>query len=318
MNSKNEFIETFSYVFNEDVERLFSFLTNEKVLYELIFNSSVNKYSIDKTNVKNVNSFEGLKIYFNWNNKYKCEVEVYEVDYNLIVKKIGLKFIKIDNYKNPLILNYYYYWNSCETNTFLRIEIITFEKFHYEKLKTEFSQEFKLQLCKKIENYLKYDYNNLIQFDSILIEKPLKEIYNKMKEINKFISFFLSPNLIIESSIDFSYGSILRVFDINNNVKFIYKLKGIFISNNRICVNIDKIDEKGNKILTAKLMVDKLDNNICIYFIHHFYSVYVNSQEIWKLSKKKKNCLKFFKKFMENNLNKDDNNIFYSNDSYNI
>ena len=132
MNSKNEFIQTFSYVFIEDVERLFSFLTNKNVLYELIFKSFIYKYSLDKTNVKKEKFFEGIKIFFDWNNKYNCEVEVYEVDYNTVIKKIGLKFLKIDNYNNPLILNYYFYWNSCETNTLLRIEIITFEKFHYE------------------------------------------------------------------------------------------------------------------------------------------------------------------------------------------
>lgn len=301
MNSKNEFIQTFSYVFIEDVERLFSFLTNKNVLYELIFKSFIYKYSLDKTNVKKEKFFEGIKIFFDWNNKYKCEVEVYEVDYNTIIKKIGLKFLKIDNYNNPLILNYYFYWNSCETNTLLRIEIITFEKLHYENLKKEYSEEFKFQLCKKIENYLKYDYTSLSQFDSILINKPLKEIYKNIKEINKFISFFLSPNLFIESFNNFSYGSFLRVFDINKNVKFIYKFKGILISNNRICIKVDKIDEKENKILTAKLMVEKLDNNVSLFFIKHHYSKYVNSREIWELSKKKKNCLKYFKKFIENN-----------------
>ena len=318
MNSKNEFIQTFSYIFNEDIERLFSFLTNKNVLYELIFNSFINRYSLDKTNVKSGKSFEGLKMFFDWNNKHKCEVEVYEVDFNTKVKKIGLKFIKIDNYTNPLILNYYYYWNSCEINTLLKIEIITFEKFHYENLKREYSQEFKFQLCKKIEYYLKYDYNSLIQFESILIDKPIKEIFNKVKELNSFISFFLCPNLSIESCTDFSYGSNLRVFDINKNVIFIYKLKGIFISNNRICVKIDKIDKKGNKILTAKLMVDKLDNNVSLFCIYHLYSKYVNSQEIWKLSKKKKHCLKSIKKYFENKLNNNDNNIYHFIDYFNI
>ena len=48
-------------------------------------------------------------------------------------------------------------------------------------------------------------------------------------------------------------------------------------------------------------MVEKLDNNVSLFFIKHHYSKYFNSREIWKLSKKKKNFLKYFKKFIENN-----------------
>ena len=67
-----EFKESFSYIYYEDVDRVYSCLTNKYVLNEIIFKDYISNINYNKDNVKQ-NDLEGIQITFLWKNNLNCE-----------------------------------------------------------------------------------------------------------------------------------------------------------------------------------------------------------------------------------------------------
>ena len=295
-----EFKESFSYIYYEDVDRVYSCLTNKYVLNEIIFKDYISNINYNKDNVKQ-NDLEGIQISFLWKNNLNCELRIDENENKYENKKISISFIKINEYINPGKINFYFYWNSCEANTFFLIEIITKNSNIKDMiLQKEINKETTKILFQKIENYIKYDYNCLIQFDSIIIERNIKDIFNYIKGLNKIIPFFYGNpnNIYIEHLNNISFGSILKVYESEKNIEYQYKISGVLISEDRICIQLNK-KVNNEDFLSVKISIDKCDEETSSFFIKHQYKKYVNSYDIRQLSKKKKNCFKFLKKNLE-------------------
>ena len=295
-----EFKRSFSYIYYEDIDRVYSCLTNNYVLNEIIFKDYISNLNYNNDSIKQ-NELEGILISFVWKNNLNCEFRIDENENEYENKTINISFIKINEYINPFKLNCYFYWNSCEANTFILIETITINSnFNDIILEKEINKETTKYFFQKIENYIKYDYNCLTQFDSIIIERNIKDIFNFIKELNRLIPFFYanSNNIYIEHLNHISFGSELKVYDSEKNIEYQYKVSGILISEDRICIQLNK-KVNNEDFLSVKISIDKCDEETSSFFIKHQYKKYVNSYEIRKIKKKKKNCFKFLKRNLE-------------------
>ena len=295
-----EFKRSFSYIYYEDIDRVYSCLTNKYVLNEIIFKDYISNLNYNNDSIKQ-KELEGILISFVWKNNLNCEFRIDENENEYENKTINISFIKINEYINPFKLNCYFYWNSCEANTFILIETITINSnFNDIILEKEINKETTKYFFQKIENYIKYDFNCLTQFDSIIIERNIKDIFNFIKELNRIIPFFYanSNNIYIEHLNHISFGSELKVYDSEKNIEYQYKVSGILISEDRICIQLNK-KVNNEDFLSVKISIDKCDEETSSFFIKHQYKKYVNSYEIRQLSKKKKNCFKFLKRNLE-------------------
>ena len=295
-----EFKRSFSYIYYEDIDRVYSCLTNKYVLNEIIFKDYISNLNYNNDSIKQ-NELEGILISFVWKNNLNCEFRIDENENKYDNKTINISFIKINESINPFKLNCYFFWNSCEANTFILIETITINSnFNDIILEKEINKETTKILFQKIENYIKYDFNCLTQFDSIIIERNIKDIFNFIKELNRLIPFFYanSNNIYIEHLNHISFGSELKVYDSEKNIEYQYKVSGILISEDRICIQLNK-KVNNEDFLSVKISIDKCDEETSSFFIKHQYKKYVNSYEIRQLSKKKKNCFKFLKRNLE-------------------
>ena len=291
---------SFSYIYYEDIDRVYSCLTNKYVLNEIIFKDYILNLNYHNDNLKQ-NELEGIQISYIWKNSINCEIRIDENENKYENKKISISFIKINEYINPGKVKFYFYWNSCEANTLMLIETITINSnFNDIILDKEINKETTKIFFQKIENYIKYDYNCLMQFDSIVIERNIKDIFNYIKGLNKIIPFFYanSNNIYIEQLNNISFGSKLKVYDCEKNIEYQYKISGILISEDRICIQLNK-KVNNEDFLSVKISIDKCDEETSSFFIKHEYKKYVNSNEIRQLSKKKKNCFKFLKRNLE-------------------
>ena len=295
-----EYKRSFSYIYYEDIDRVYSCLTNKYVLNEIIFKDYISNLNYNNDSIKQ-KELEGILISFVWKNNLNCEFRIDENENEYENKTINISFIKINEYINPFKLNCYFYWNSCEANTFILIETITINSnFNDIILEKEINKETTKYFFQKIENYIKYDFNCLTQFDSIIIERNIKDIFNFIKELNRIIPFFYanSNNIYIEHLNHISFGSELKVYDSEKNIEYQYKVSGILISEDRICIQLNK-KVNNEDFLSVKISIDKCDEETSSFFIKHEYKKYVNSNEIRQLSKKKKNCFKFLKRNLE-------------------
>ena len=118
-------------------------------------------------------------------------------------------------------------------------------------------------------------------------------------DFNKIIPFFFPKkniNFKCSNNDSISFGSVIYIYD--KDIEYQYKVSGIIISDDRICIQLNK-KVNGENFLTVKISIDKCDEKISSFFIKHQYKKYVNSKEIKELSKMKKNCFKFLKKNLE-------------------
>ncbi len=292
MNLFKKSHKNFNYKFYDDIEHLYSCLTNKYILNERIFKDLISNL-ITNNNNPTENKLQGMSFYFDWKNKYKIEILIEENEYKYENKVIGLLFLKINEFKNPIKINIYFYWNSCEFYTLIFIEILIYDENIKNIINEELSKGNIEKFFQNIENYIKYDYSCLTQFDSILIEKNIKEVFNYIKDFSKIIPFFFPNKKIhLEQINDISFGNVIYVYD--KNVKYEYKVSGILISDDRICIQLNKKMNNEN-YSSVKLSIDKCDEKMSSFFIKHQYKKYVNSKDIKQLSKMKKNCFKFLK-----------------------
>ena len=292
MNLFKKSHKNFTYKFYDDIEHLYSCLTNKYILNERIFKDLISNLKTNNNNPTE-NKLQGMSFYFDWKNKYKIEILIEENEYKYENKVIGLLFLKINEFKNPIKININCYWNSCEFYTFIFIEILIYDENIKNIINEELSKENIEKFFQNIENYIKYDYSCLTQFDSILIEKNIKEVFNYIKDFSKIIPFFFPNKKIhLEQINDVYFGDVIYVYE--KNVKYEYKVSGILISDDRICIKLNKKMNNEN-YSSIKLSIDKCDEQMSSFFIKHQFKKYVNSKDIKQLSKMKKNCFKFLK-----------------------
>ena len=145
MNLIEKSRKIFTYKYYEDIERVYSVLTNKYIINERIFKDYIFNVII-KNNESKENELEGMIILFNWKNKYDIEILIDENENKYENKNIGILFTKIKEYKNPIKINIYFYWNSCEYYTLMLIEIIIYD----ENIKNIiFNQELSKEIIEK-------------------------------------------------------------------------------------------------------------------------------------------------------------------------
>ena len=151
-------IVTFSYVFNEDIERIYECFSNFCLVTEMNFNHLM-------TNVKKIkgNNFDelGAVFSFTWKNYYNIEITVE----NLISTETHKSFVHLANKIEEIpgfgfSINYNFYWNSCEKKTILTYDYTYRDPFFDQLIKDGVTEKEKLTIC--LENRKSNKTKNLL------------------------------------------------------------------------------------------------------------------------------------------------------------
>ena len=173
----------FSYIFNEDIERVYECFSNSTLVPEVTFENLV-------TNVKKIKGTNfnenGAKFCLTYKSYYTMELEVEQLLNTEIHKSFthsAKKIEEIPELNFSMIFNFYF--NSCERRTIFTLDFTYNDPFFEQLIRDEISEEEKNQICKNVETYLKKTTKGLEQIESTVIKGPFLEVWDYISDWSK-------------------------------------------------------------------------------------------------------------------------------------
>jgi len=291
----------FTYEFNESIERVFDCFRNINILLECTFSNHLSNLRTEKQ----LNNLDvvGLISNFDWNKKFSLTLKKEKVIKSNDYCELLYKCININGLENAFDLTFQFYRNSCEKNTLFISTFYPKYNLIIDVIKKECSENNLKEMCKRIEDLLKSKLKTIIQNESILIERPMKEI----------IYFLLNSKLSLPVYLKLENDDLLKIIEPitlgtymylyedkdKNNILCEYKITGLLKSESTYIINIVK--RKGDvEISKIKISIIYLSDLTTAFFVKHEFSKYIDLSEVSGISKRKKTYLKNIKTTLEN------------------
>ena len=163
----------FSYIFNDDLERVYEAF--KEVCYKIVVQS---KQLISNIKFHKGNDFDEISAEFSlcWKDYYQIKFIVDNVIITPFFRSIVLRSISID--KLPILITFInnFYWDSINQKTIFMIELEYQEEFFTDLIKSDFSDEDKMNICKIMENHLSTSLKGLDSGYSCVLNAPLDQV----------------------------------------------------------------------------------------------------------------------------------------------
>ena len=209
----------YSHIFNDDLKRVYEGFkqVSDKIIAEsnqLISNVKFHKGS----------NFDEINAEFSlcWKNYYHMELVVDNAIRTPYFRSIIQRTTSIDKLPIQITFNFNFYWDSINEKTIFIIELEYQDDFFTDLIKSEFSDEDKMNLFNNIESYLSTSLKGLDNEFSCVLNAP-------MDQIRKYILF---PKLY------FQIISKEKIFVINEKEIAIDRRYEIFSKNENSSENV--------------------------------------------------------------------------------
>ena len=219
----------YSHIFNDDLKRVYEGFkqVSDKIIAEsnqLISNVKFHKGS----------NFDEINAEFSlcWKNYYHMELVVDNAIRTPYFRSIIQRTTSIDKLPIQITFNFNFYWDSINEKTIFIIELEYQDDFFTDLIKSEFSDEDKMNLFNNIESYLSTSLKGLDNEFSCVLNAP-------MDQIRKYILF---PKLY------FQIISKEKIFVINEQEIAIDKRYEIF----------SKDENSSENILLTEIIIENL------------------------------------------------------------
>ena len=160
----------FSYIFKNDIERVFEGFTEQISDKNLPFQNIITLLKYDK----------GQKLYeenaefsFVWKNYYEIKMVVEKVIKQPFIKSYTHRTIYIDKLPIEMSFTFNFFWDSINENTIFILDLEYQDEFFTDLIKADFSEEDKLNLCKVVDNYLSTSLKGLESGSTCVLKAPL-------------------------------------------------------------------------------------------------------------------------------------------------
>ena len=219
----------YSHIFNDDLKRVYEGFkqVSDKIIAEsnqLISNVKFHKGS----------NFDEINAEFSlcWKNYYHMELVVDNAIRTPYFRSIIQRTTSIDKLPIQITFNFNFYWDSINEKTIFIIELEYQDDFFTDLIKSEFSDEDKMNLFNNIESYLSTSLKGLDNEFSCVLNAP-------MDQIRKYILF---PKLY------FQIISKEKIFVINEQEIAIDKRYEIF----------SKDENSSENVLLTEIIIENL------------------------------------------------------------
>ena len=291
----------FTYEFNESIERVFDCFRNINILLECTFSNHLSNLKTEK----HLNNLDvvGLTSNFDWNKKFSLTLKKEKVIKSNDYCELLYKCMNINGLENAFDLTFQFYRNSCEKNTLFISTFYPKYNIIIDVIKKECSDNNLKEMCKRIEDLLKSKLKTIIQNESILIERPMKEIiyflFNTKLSLPVYLK--LEDEDLLKIIQPISLGTCMYLYEDKDKKNIIceYKITGLLKSESTYIINIVK--RKGDvEISKIKISIIYLSDLTTAFFVKHEFSKYIDLSEVSGISKRKKTYLKNIKTTLEN------------------
>jgi len=291
----------FTYEFNESIERVFDCFRNINILLECTFSKHLSNLQTEKH--LNYLDVVGLTSSFDWNKKFSLILKKEKVIKSNDYCELLYNCININGLENAFDLSFQFYRNSCEKNTLFISTFFPKYNLITGVIKNEFSENNLKEMCKRIEDLLKSKLKTIIQNESILIERPMKEIiyFLMNSKLSLPVYLKLEDEDLLKIIYPISLGTCIYLYEDKEkkNILYEYKITGLLKSESTYIINIVK--RKGDvEISKIKISIIYLSDLTTAFFVKHEFSKYIDLSEVSGISKRKKTYLKNIKTTLEN------------------
>ena len=290
---------SYSYIFDERMERVVSLWTNSLVYKNLYSNF------LEEINFIKGKSFseKGAKTIAKCKLDFTFQMEVVEVEKKEEYTKIVIDHSILDDEKQKLKSTeiYYFYWNTVQCQTILITEMVVYEEAFYNYLKTEKNEEERINIYKRFDEYIKrlpYYYE---QAESVVIQKDQDTIWPVITNFELLKNY--APGLGDHIKYDgdpLQENSIVHVYFNDNAKEFHLKVIKHEIEKEKRVYGLSYFagfpKAPGQDLF---FILIKYSENKCLLIFKHIFNKYIKFKLIKKIADEKKQLLKTLKESFE-------------------
>ena len=278
----------FSYIFDEEIERVFECFKNAQLNMGVVYNNFVSKLKFHKgDNFDEENS----EFSFFWKNYYDLKMIIENVVNLPHYKTFTTRSISIDKICLQISIIFQFFQDSVDNKTIFLYEVKYEDEFFDDLIKNEIKEEDGKQICLNVERYLNNIVKGLEINNSILLNQPFEKLWNIISSPKNFFDI-TNHELIVETKDeDITLNPIVTIYEkLDMKLNPIIKLRteSIYITNNCgkvILASTEKLVLPYQKMVFS---LKKLDNDKSFFTLNikltepTKHQVYLSLKKLWK------------------------------------
>ena len=291
----------FSYIFDEELERVYECFTDVRINNEIAFKGLISKLKFIKGEKFDEDKSEFTAI---WKSYYELKMVVENVKKEQSFKTYTYRALYIDKIPTEISLVFSFYWNSIDENTIFILEFYYKDEFFGDLFKTEFNVSDKQQICINVENYLTSIIKGLKILNSVVIKSYFENIWKNISSPKSLFSLLFKDFIIFCKDEEISLNTEIIIFDKKSNssqpiplIKF--KVDSIIISS-KFC-KLSFITSQKLSIPNQRMTISIkfLDNNKTLFEVNIKLLEFTTHEALVSLRKLWKKMIIDFIKFFE-------------------
>ena len=278
----------FSYIFDEEIERVFECFKNAQLNMGVVYNNFVSKLKFHKG--ENFDE-ENSEFSFFWKKYYDIKMIIENVVNLPHYKTFTNKSISIDKICLQLSIIFQFFQDSVDNKTIFLYEVKYEDEFFDDLIKNEVKDEDVKQICLNVENYLNSIVKGLEINNSILLNQPFETLWNIISSPKNFFDITNKDLVVMTQDEDITLNPITTIYEkVDNKLNPVIKLRadGMYITNNYgkvTLVSMEKLVLPSQKMIFS---LKKLDNDKSFFSLNikltepTKHQVFLSLKKLWK------------------------------------
>ena len=280
----------FSYIFDEEIDRVYDCFTDTQLNNGVAFQNFVTKFKFIKGEKL---TEENAEFSFIWKNYYEIKMIVQNVKNFNTFRTYTNKALYIDKITLQISITFNYYWDTVEQKTLLIIDADYQDEFFGDLIKSDFNQKDVLTICQNVETYINSIIQGLDINNSFLINSPIEDLWKTISNPEIFFTISGKKLIPIFKEKEVNLNSILEFYDtndkqINPTILTQMAVDTLYITSNYIKLSFVTI--KRLKIASHRItfVIKKVEKNKTMFFTYVKllepcpHKIYLSVKKFWK------------------------------------
>ena len=280
----------FSYIFDEEIDRVYDCFTDMQLNNGIAFQNFVTKFKFIKGEKL---TEENAEFSFIWKNYYEIKMIVQNVKNFNTFRTYTNKALYIDKITLQISITFNYYWDTVEQKTLLIIDADYQDEFFGDLIKSDFNQKDVLTICQNVETYINSIIQGLDINNSFLINSPIEDLWKTISNPEIFFTISGKKLIPIFKEKEVNLNSILEFYDtndkqINPTILTQMAVDTLHITSNYIKLSFVTI--KRLKIASHRItfVIKKVEKNKTMFFTYVKllepcpHKIYLSVKKFWK------------------------------------
>ena len=233
----------FSYIFDEEIERVFECFRNAQLNMGVVYNDLVSNLKFHKG--ENFDE-ENSEFSFFWKKYYDIKMVIENVVNLPHYKTFTNKSISIDKICLQISIIFQFFRDSVENKTVFLYEVKYEDEFFADLIKNEIKTEDLNQICTNVEKHLNNIVKGLEINNSILINHPYEFVWNYISSPKNFFNITNKDLTVMMKEEDITMNPISIIYEkVENKLNPIIKLRteSIYVTTNYAKITLTSIQK---------------------------------------------------------------------------